>query len=74
MKPTADEMPDEIDFSNAQRGVHSINSAALVFVPTSIEEGVWNYFSAKAARKGVNVADLLNEVLRRDIEINEALR
>jgi hypothetical protein len=74
MKPTADEMPDEIDFSNAQRGVHSINSAARVFVPASIEEGVWKYFSAKAAKKGVDVADLLTEVLRRDIEINEALR
>ena len=49
-------------------------SEARVFVPASIEEGVWKYFSAKAAKKGVDVADLLTEVLRRDIEINEALR
>jgi hypothetical protein len=74
MKPTADEMPDEIDFSNAQRGVHLIKSEARVCVPASIEEGVWKYFSAKAAKKGVDVADLLTEVLRWDIEINEALR
>ncbi len=74
MKPNTNEMPTEIDFSEATRGLHHIPKDARVFVPASIEESVWNYFSAKAAQKGVAVADLLTEVLSRDIEISEALR
>jgi len=35
---------------------------------------VWAYFSSKAEQRGVDLSELLTEVLRRDIEINEALR
>jgi len=35
---------------------------------------MWEYFSGKAEQKRVDLADLLTEVLRRDIEINEALK
>ena len=67
-------MPDEIDFSKGRRGVHHIPSGAKVFMPASIEKSVWEYFSGKAEEKGVGLAELLSEVLRRDIEINEALK
>jgi macrodomain Ter protein organizer (MatP/YcbG family) len=43
-------------------------------MPASIERSVWEYFSSKAERRGVDLSDLLTEVLKRDIEINEALK
>jgi hypothetical protein len=69
-----DDMPPEIDFSNGVRGLHHIPRKAKVFVPASIERGVWEYFSGKAEQKGVELSELLSEVLQRDIEINEALK
>jgi hypothetical protein len=69
-----DEMPAEIDFSKGTRGLHYIPPDATIFVPASIERGVWEYFSVKAEQKGVEISELLSEVLRRDIEINEALK
>lgn len=69
-----DEMPAEIDFSKGVRGIHHIPLDARVFVPASIERGVWEYFSRKAEQRGVDVSELLTEVLKRDIEINEALK
>jgi hypothetical protein len=67
-------MPAEIDFSKGIRGLHHIPSGAKVFLPVSIERSVWEYFSCKAEQKGVELSDLLTDVLRRDIEINEALK
>jgi len=72
--PTDEEMPAEIDFSNGARGRHHIPGEAAVFLPVSIERGVWEYFAEKAERKGVGLSQLLTDVLKRDIEINEALR
>lgn len=69
-----DDMPDEIDFSKGVRGLHHIPPGAKVFLPASIERSVWEYFSGKAEEKGVELSELLTEVLRRDIEINEALK
>lgn len=69
-----DEMPANIDFSEGQRGLHSIPSGAKVFLPVAIERTVWEYFSGKATQKGVDLAELVTDVLKRDIEINEALR
>ena len=77
MKPgpmNDDEMPDEIDFSKGARGLHHIPSSSKVFLPASIERSVWEYFAAKAQRNGVNLSELLTEVLKRDIEISEALK
>ena len=68
------DMPTEIDFSKAVRGLHHIPPGAKVLMPTSIERSVWEYFSGKAEQRGVDLSDLLTEVLKRDIEINEALK
>jgi hypothetical protein len=35
---------------------------------------VWEYFNGKAEQRGIELSELLTEVLKRDIEINEALR
>jgi len=69
-----DPMPEEIDFREGVRGVHHIPPDAKVFLPASIERSVWQYFSAKAEQKGVGLSELLTDVLKRDIEINEALK
>lgn len=69
-----DKMPAEIDFSKGVRGLHHIPSSAKVFLPASIERSVWEYFAGKAEEKGVDLSELLSDVLRRDIEISEALK
>jgi hypothetical protein len=69
-----DGMPDEIDFSKGVRGLHHIPADATVYLPASIERSVWEYFSRRAEQKGIRLSDLLTDVLRRDIEINEALK
>jgi hypothetical protein len=68
------DMPAEIDFSKGIRGLHHIQPGAKVLMPASIERSVWEYFSGKAEQRGMDLSDLLTEVLRRDIEINEALK
>ena len=73
-QPTNEEMPSEIDFRMATRGRHHVPAEAVVFLPASIERSVWEYFSDKAERKGVGLSQLLTDVLKRDIEINEALK
>ena len=40
----------------------------------SIERSVWEYFSDKAERKGVGLSQLLTDVPKPDIKINEALK
>lgn len=73
-EPVDEAMPAEIDFGKAARGRHHIPAEATVFLPASIERSVWEYFSDKAERKGVGLGQLLTDVLKRDIEINEALK
>ena len=68
------DMPAEIDFSKGVRGLHHISPGATVLMPASIEKSVWMYFSGKAEERGIQLSELLTEVLKRDIEINEALR
>jgi len=67
-------MPAEVDFSKGVRGLHQIPAGAKILMPASIERSVWEYFSAKAEERGVDLSELLTEVLKRDIEINEALK
>ena len=68
------DMPTEIDFSKGTRGVHHISPDARVLMPASIEKSVWAYFSDKAEERGIELSELLTEVLKRDIEISEALK
>lgn len=79
-KPMSDQpidhndMPAEVDFSKGVRGLHHIPAGAKAFLPVSIERSVWQYFSDKAKQNSVEISDLLTDVLKRDIEINEALK
>ena len=51
-----------------------LSGRAVVFLPTSIERSVREYFSRKAEQKGVGLSELLTDVLKRDIEISETLK
>jgi hypothetical protein len=68
------DMPADIDFSKAARGLHHILPGEKIFMPASIEKNVREYFAGKAEQRGIELSVLLTEVLRRDIEINEALK
>lgn len=74
MKSEKNDMPADIDFSKGVRGLHHVPPGAKVLMPVSIEKGVWEYFSGKAEQRGVELSELVTEVLKRDIEINEALK
>jgi hypothetical protein len=56
------------------RRIPHVPPEAKVLMPAAIERSVWEYFSGKAEQKGVDLSELLTEVLKRDIEINETLR
>lgn len=68
------DMSSEIDFSKGVRGLHHIPPGSTVLMPVSIEKGVWEYFAGKAEQRGIGLSELVTEVLKRDIEINEALK
>jgi hypothetical protein len=72
--PDDNDMPTEIDFSKGVRGLHHIPPGAKVLMPVSIERSVWDYLAGKARQRGIDLSDLVTEVLKRDIEINEALK
>lgn len=63
-------MTPEIDLGKGVRGLHHIPSGARVLLRASIERSVWEYFSVKAEQSGIDLVDLLTDVLERDIEIN----
>ena len=69
-----DKMPAEIDFSKGVRGLHHVPADARVFLPALIERSVWEDLSRKAEQKGIDLSELLTDILKRDIEINEALK
>lgn len=66
-KPTK----DEYDFSDADRGKF-FREGALFEVPIYLEPEVLAYYTARAKEKGVTVDELLNAVLKRDIERTKA--
>lgn len=68
------DIPSEVDFSKGVRGLHHIPAKAKVFLPTSIERSVWEYFSGRAEQRGISLSELLTEVLQRDIQISEAVK
>jgi hypothetical protein len=68
------DIPQEIDFSKGVRGLHHIPAGAEVFLPVSIERSVWEYYAGRAEKKGVKLSELVTEVLKRDIERDEAFK
>jgi hypothetical protein len=68
-----DDMPDEIDFSTGTRGKF-YKPNAVVRLPIYLDEKVESYLNEKAAAKGVDLSVLVNELLKKEIEIIESMK
>lgn len=71
--PHEDDMPAEVDFSKGTRGKF-FESSAQLDVPVYLEADVQAYLAVRAKARGVEVAQLVNELLKKDIELIEAVR
>jgi hypothetical protein len=63
-------MKPEYDFQNGVRGKF-FRPDASARVPVYLDLSVLEFFSAKAEQKGVEVDEIINELLKRDIAIIE---
>ena len=68
-----DGMPDEIDFSTGTRGKF-FRPGAHISLPVYLEADVQEYLAQRAQARGVEVGQLVNELLKKDIELIEAAR
>ena len=66
-------MKDEYDFSGAVRGKFYRKDAELN-PPVHLEPEVLNYLRARAEARGTSLNELVNELLKKDIELIEAAR
>lgn len=66
-------MKDEYDFSNAERGKF-YRKDAVFNLPVYLDPKIREYLAERAQAKGVDVSHLVNELLKRDIELIEAAR
>ena len=64
-------MKDEYDFTGAERGKFHRKDAELV-PPLHLESDVLRYLLARAQARGASLNDLVNQLLRKDIELIEA--
>ncbi|WP_396432895.1 hypothetical protein [Limnohabitans sp.] len=68
-----DDMPAEIDFSGAKRGQFHRDGAQLN-IPVYLDQKVQNTLAALASAKGVEFSALINDLLKKDIELIEMAR
>ncbi len=66
-------MKDHYDFSKGVRGKFYRPDAAFR-LPVYLDVKVESYLAAKADAKGVELSDLVNDLLKREIEIIEAVK
>jgi len=66
-------MQKEYDFSNAERGKF-FNPDATHQLPVYLEPEVLDYFTDKANNKGVELNVLINELLKKDIDLIEGVK
>jgi hypothetical protein len=71
--PNDDDMPEEIDFSGGVRGKF-YRPGATFNVPVYLDTPVLAYLSERAKAKGIPLNDLVNQLLKKDIELIEAGR
>jgi hypothetical protein len=68
-----DDIPAEIDFSGGQRG-RFYRKGAELRLPVYLDAEVQRYLSARAGAKGIAVERLVNDLLKKDIELIEATK
>lgn len=66
-------MKDEYDFSDAERGKFYRPGTQLI-PPVHLDPEVLSYLAARAEARGTSLNNLVNELLRKDIELIEAAR
>ena len=66
-----DDMKDEYDFSKAERG-RFFRQDALLAPPVHLDPEVLAFLTARAAARGLSLDELVNALLRKDIELIEA--
>jgi hypothetical protein len=66
-------MRKEYNFSQGQRGKFFRKDAALD-LPVYLDADVRDYLTARARAKGVDLGTLVNDLLKRDIELIEVAK
>lgn len=66
-------MKERYDFSKGQRGKF-YRPDAVFKLPVYLDKDVEAYLAQKAEAKGVELSDLVNELLKKDIELIETGR
>jgi hypothetical protein len=64
-------MKDEYDFSKGERGKF-YRPDAVLNPPVHIDPEVRAFLTARAQARGVSLSDLINALLKKDIELIEA--
>ena len=65
-------MKEQYDLSKGVRGKF-YNPNAVFQLPVYLDEQVQGYLSAKAQAKGVDLSALVNDLLKREIDLVEAM-
>jgi hypothetical protein len=68
-----DDIPQEIDFSNAEVGKF-YRPNAVFHIPVYLDAKVQAWLMDKATQKGLSIEDIANELLKREIETIEAMK
>jgi hypothetical protein len=66
-------MRSEYDFSEAERGKFYRSDAELN-LPVYLDADILDYLSSTAQSKGVEINELVNELLRKDIDLVERMK
>ena len=66
-------MKQEYDFSKGERGKFFRKNAKLN-LPVYLDDQVQSYLQERARSKGVEVAQLVNEMLKQDIKLIETVK
>jgi hypothetical protein len=67
-----DDMKDEYDFSGAVREKYFVKDAQLIG-PIHLEPEVQAFLQARATARGKTVSQLVNDLLKKDIELLETI-
>jgi len=62
------DMKREYNFSKAERGKHYAGPNAVFHIPVYLQEDVQSFLLEKAQSKGIPLNQLVNDLLKRDIE------
>lgn len=66
-------MKEEYDFSEGERGKF-YRPCARFNLPVYLDADVFDYLSVRAKAKGIQVNDMVNDLLRKDIDLIEGMK